>query len=63
MNMQTSFITPPFGYSLFYLRGVAPEGVTIQVIYKSSVPFVILQLICLAAIVLFPGIVLWLTRI
>lgn len=63
MNMQTSFITPPFGYSLFYLRGVAPEGVTIQVIYKSSVPFVILQLICLTAIVLFPSIVLWLTRI
>jgi tripartite ATP-independent transporter DctM subunit len=63
MNMQTSFITPPFGYSLFYLRGVAPKGVTIQVIYKSSIPFVALQLLCLAAIVIFPDIVLWLTRV
>ncbi len=63
VNMQTSFITPPFGYSLFYLRGVAPEGVTIKIIYRSSVPFVVLQLICLAALVIFPDIVLWLTRL
>lgn len=63
VNMQTSFITPPFGYSLFYLRGVAPPGVTIKTIYRSSVPFVVLQLICLGALVLFPDIVLWLTRL
>lgn len=63
VNMQTSFITPPFGYSLFYLRGVAPEGVTIKTIYRSSVPFVVLQLICLGALVVFPDIVLWLTRV
>jgi TRAP-type mannitol/chloroaromatic compound transport system permease large subunit len=63
MNMQTSFITPPFGYSLFYLRGVAPKEVTIQMIYRSSIPFVIIQLICLGAIVVFPDIVLWLTRV
>ena len=63
VNMQTSFITPPFGYSLFYLRGVAPEGVDIKVIYRSSVPFVVLQLICLSALVMFPDIVLWLTRL
>ena len=63
VNMQTSFITPPFGYSLFYLRGVAPKGVTIKTIYRSSVPFVVLQLICLGALVLFPDIVLWLTRV
>lgn len=63
VNMQTSFITPPFGYSLFYLRGVAPKGVDIKMIYQSSIPFVILQLICLAALVFFPDIVLWLTRI
>lgn len=63
VNMQTSFITPPFGYSLFYLRGVAPEGVDIRTIYRSSVPFVVLQLICLTALVLFPDIVLWLTRL
>jgi len=63
VNMQTSFITPPFGYSLFYLRGVAPPGVTIKTIYRSSVPFVVLQLICLSALVIFPDIVLWLTRL
>lgn len=63
INMQTSFITPPFGYSLFYLRGVAPEGVNIKIIYRSSVPFVILQLICLGSLVLFPDIVLWLARL
>jgi len=63
VNMQTSFITPPFGYSLFYLRGVAPPGVTIKTIYRSSVPFVVLQLICLGALVLFPDIVLWLARL
>ena len=63
VNMQTSFITPPFGYSLFYLRGVAPKGVDIKVIYRSSVPFVVLQLLCLGSLVLFPDIVLWLTRL
>lgn len=63
VNMQTSFITPPFGYSLFYLRGVAPEGVDIKIIYRSSIPFVVLQLICLTALVMFPDIVLWLTRL
>ncbi len=63
VNMQTSFITPPFGYSLFYLRGVAPKGVDIKVIYRSSVPFVVLQLLCLGSLVLFPEIVLWLTRL
>ena len=63
VNMQTSFITPPFGYSLFYLRGVAPPGVDIKIIYRSSIPFVVLQLICLSALVMFPDIVLWLTRL
>jgi TRAP-type mannitol/chloroaromatic compound transport system permease large subunit len=63
VNMQTSFITPPFGYSLFYLRGVAPEGVDIKMIYLSSIPFVVIQLICLTALVVFPDIILWLTRL
>ena len=63
VNMQTSFITPPFGYSLFYLRGVAPKGVDIKIIYRSSVPFVVLQLICLSMLVLFPDLVLWLVRV
>lgn len=63
VNMQASFITPPFGYSLFYLRGVAPPEVTINTIYRSSVPFVVLQLICLGTLIVFPDIVLWLMRL
>ncbi|SDT90979.1 TRAP transporter large permease subunit [Stappia sp. ES.058] len=59
-NLQTSFLTPPFGFALFYMKGVAPPGVTIQQIYKGIIPFVLLQLIGLALCMLFPGIVLWL---
>ena len=62
INMQTSFITPPFGYSLFYLRGVAPPELSIGIIYRSVIPFVVLQLICLLLAVVFPGLVLWLVR-
>jgi tripartite ATP-independent transporter DctM subunit len=61
-NLQTSFLTPPFGFALFYMKGVAPPGVTIQHIYKGIIPFVILQLIGLALCILFPGIVLWLPQ-
>ena len=56
-NMQTSFLTPPFGFALFYLRGVAPPEVTTGDIYRGAIPFIILQLIVLLLIVLFPGIV------
>ena len=59
-NLQTSFLTPPFGFALFYMKGVAPPEVTIQQIYKGIIPFVILQLIGLGLCILFPGIVLWL---
>ena len=59
-NLQTSFLTPPFGFALFYMKGVAPPGVTIQHIYKGIVPFVMLQLLGLGLCMLFPGIVLWL---
>ncbi|MBA5779244.1 TRAP transporter large permease subunit [Stappia sp. F7233] len=62
-NLQTSFLTPPFGFALFYMKGVAPEGVTIQHIYKGIVPFVLLQLIGLALCMIFPGIVLWLPTV
>ena len=62
VNMQTSFITPPFGYSLFYLRGVAPPEVDIGVIYRSVIPFVVLQLICLGLVAAFPEMALWLIR-
>ncbi len=55
MNLQTSFLTPPFGFSLFYLKGVAPAGVTTLDIYKGVVPFILLQVTVLVSIMLFPG--------
>ncbi len=60
VNLQTSFLTPPFGFALFYLKGVAPPSIKIQMIYKGIIPFVILQLIGLIAIICFPELVLWL---
>ena len=60
MNLQTSFLTPPFGFALFYLRGVAPAEVQTTQIYRGAVPFIIIQLIGLLLIHLFPGIVTWL---
>jgi TRAP-type mannitol/chloroaromatic compound transport system permease large subunit len=63
VNLQTSFLTPPFGFSLFYLRGVAPPEVTTGQIYKGVVPFVLIQLLALAIIGLFPGLVTWLPKI
>jgi len=56
-NLQTSFLTPPFGFALFYLRSVAPEGVTTTNIYKGVIPFILLQLLVLILIIVFPGIV------
>jgi tripartite ATP-independent transporter DctM subunit len=64
VNLQTSFLTPPFGFALFYMKGVAPPEVKIQHIYKGIVPFVLLQLIGLGLVMWFPEIALWLpTRI
>lgn len=60
INLQTSFLTPPFGFALFYLKGVAPAGVEIGHIYRGIIPFVILQLIGLAIVLSFPQLVLWL---
>ena len=54
MNLQTSFLTPPFGFALFYLRGVAPASVTTGQIYRGVVPFIILQLIGLTIVGLWP---------
>jgi len=59
VNLQTSFLTPPFGYSLFYLKGVAPPEITIRMIYRGIIPFVGLQLAGLLLLVLWPGLVLW----
>jgi len=63
VNLQTSFLTPPFGYALFYFKGVAPEGYTMMHIYRGIMPFVLLQLIGLIVIALFPGLVTWLPSI
>jgi tripartite ATP-independent transporter DctM subunit len=58
MNMQTSFLTPPFGFALFYLRSVAPKEVTTADIYRAVVPFVAVQLVALAMVIAFPSLVL-----
>jgi tripartite ATP-independent transporter DctM subunit len=60
VNLQTSFLTPPFGFALFYMKGLAPAEVKIQSIYRGIIPFVIMQLICLVLIILFPQLALWL---
>ena len=60
VNLQTSFLTPPFGFALFYMKGVAPPEVKIEQIYKGIVPFVLLQLLGLAMVIWFPQIALWL---
>ena len=63
INLQTSFLTPPFGFALFYLKGVAPEGVTLGHLYRGIIPFVMLQLIGLTIVILFPELVTWLPKI
>ncbi len=60
INLQTSFLTPPFGFSLFYLRGVAPSIVSTQQIYRGVVPFILLQLVMLAVLALWPPLATWL---
>ena len=59
LNLQTSFLTPPFGFSLFYLKGVAPPQVTTMQLYRGIIPFVIIQMIFLVLIILFPEIISW----
>ena len=62
MNLQTSFLTPPFGFSLFYLKGVAPPGIKTGHIYRGIIPFIIIQIIGLTLIIFFPELALWLPR-
>lgn len=62
VNLQTAYLTPPFGLSLFFLRGVAPPEVTTMEIYKGIVPFVLLQLACLLLVALVPGTATWLPK-
>ena len=63
INLQTSFLTPPFGFALFYLRGVAPESISTKSIYIGAIPFVIIQALVLLLLAAFPAIVTWLPSI
>ncbi len=54
LNLQTSFLTPPFGFSLFYLKGVAPDGITTGHLYRGIVPFILIQILLIATVILFP---------
>ncbi|MEQ8293221.1 MAG: TRAP transporter large permease subunit [Roseovarius sp.] len=63
VNMQMSFLSPPFGYALFYLRGVAPPEIPMGDIFRSALPFLFLQVVGLAACMLFPQIITWLPRL
>jgi tripartite ATP-independent transporter DctM subunit len=60
VNLQTSFLTPPFGFALFYLRGVAPESVKTSQIYKGVIPFIIMQILLLVCLAIWPELVTWL---
>ncbi|MEM7098879.1 MAG: TRAP transporter large permease subunit [Pseudomonadota bacterium] len=60
VNLQTSFLTPPFGFALFYLRGVTPQWVETTQMYKGVIPFIVLQLVLLAALIIWPGLTTWL---
>ncbi len=62
-NLQTSFLTPPFGFALFYLRGVAPKSISTRDIYFGAIPFVILQISVLLLIITLPGLVNWLPNL
>ena len=63
VNLQTSFLTPPFGFSLFYLRGVAPPEVSTKDIYLGVLPFIGLQIIALLLFWIYPQIILWLPKL
>jgi tripartite ATP-independent transporter DctM subunit len=62
VNLQTSFLTPPFGFTLFYMKGTVPRSVTMGHIYRGIIPFVILQMIGLGMVIAFPELALWLPR-
>ncbi len=61
--LQTSFITPPVGFALFYMKGVAPKGINITMVYKGVIPFIILQAIGVASVFHFPELVTWLPKV
>jgi tripartite ATP-independent transporter DctM subunit len=63
VNLQTSFLTPPFGFSLFYLRGVCPDSVPTSAIYRGVMPFIAIQLLVLVVLAVWPSLVTWLPGI
>jgi TRAP-type mannitol/chloroaromatic compound transport system permease large subunit len=63
INLQTSFLTPPFGYALFYMQATVPPEIRLKDIYKSIVPFIIIQLLALGICLLFPSLVTYLPSI
>jgi TRAP-type mannitol/chloroaromatic compound transport system permease large subunit len=63
VNLQTSFLTPPFGFALFYLRGVAPAGISSADIYRGVIPFILIQLSMLIVLSFFPQLATWLPKV
>ena len=63
INLQTSFLTPPFGFALFYLRGVTPESVPTSAMYRGVAPFIAIQLLMLTLLALWPRIATWLPSV
>jgi tripartite ATP-independent transporter DctM subunit len=63
VNLQTSFLTPPFGWALFFLRGVAPPEITTGDIYRGVIPFILMQLVALLLVFLYPGLATWLPHV
>ena len=61
--LQVAYLSPPFGFTLFYMKGAAPKDVAIEEIYSAAIPFIILQIIGLAIIIAFPQIALWLPQL
>jgi TRAP-type mannitol/chloroaromatic compound transport system permease large subunit len=62
VNLQSAFLTPPFGFALFYMKATVPRSVTMGHIYRGIVPFVVLQMLALAICIIWPEIILWLPR-
>jgi len=63
INLQTSFLTPPFGFALFYLRGVAPAEVSTRQIYRGVIPFVLIQIAALLILSVWPELATWLPSV
>jgi len=63
INMEMGYLTPPFGFNLFYMKGIAPPSVSMVDIYKSVIPFVLIQIFFMAVIIIFPELALWLPRL